>query len=137
MKLKVIAFIGLLLGVLIACQSEQDIEFARYYSAGSVVYQTRCQNCHGSDGKGLAALIPALTDSVYLKANKNVLACLVRYGSKNPLSALGKTTDGQMAAVSIPPVEVAQVLTYVANSFGNKMGTITTQQVEDDLKGCK
>src|SRR4051812_48306395 len=116
MKLKVIAVISLFLIALVACQSDTEIEFARYYSAGSVVYQKRCQNCHGSDGKGLAALIPALTNTKRLKAEKNTLACLVRFGSKSAMNALGKSAYGEMPANNIPPMEVAQVLTYVTNS---------------------
>lgn len=136
MKLKVIAIISLFLIALVACQSDAEIEFARYYSAGSVVYQKRCQNCHGSDGKGLAALIPALTNTKRLKAAKNTLACLVRYGSKSAMNALGKSAYGEMPANNIPPMEVAQVLTYVTNSFGNKLGTITGEQAEQNLKAC-
>jgi len=137
MKFKVIAVISLLLIALAACQSDKEIEFARYYSAGSVVYQTRCQNCHGSDGKGLAALIPALTNSRRLNAIKSTLPCLVRYGSKSAMNALGRSAYGEMPANNIPPMEVAQVLTYITNSFGNKMGTITADQVEQHLKACR
>lgn len=137
MKLKVITAICFLLVVLIACQSEKEIEFARYYSAGSVVYQKRCQNCHGSDGKGLAALIPALTNTERLKSIKETLPCLVRYGSKSAMNALGKSAYGEMPANNIPPMEVAQVLTYITNSFGNKLGTVTVDEAEQQLKVCR
>jgi mono/diheme cytochrome c family protein len=134
MKWKVSGFLALFVFVLAACQSEQEIEFARYYSGGSVLYQSKCQNCHGSDGKGLAALIPALTQ---IKTDKAVLACLVKYGSEKTLNPADKTFGTQMPATDLPSVDVAKVLTYVTNSFGNKMGTTTAEQVEEDLKGCK
>jgi mono/diheme cytochrome c family protein len=134
MKWKVIGFLALFVFILAACQSEQEIEFARYYSGGSVIYQSKCQNCHGSDGKGLAALIPPLTS---IKTDKAVLVCLVKYGSKNSVNAADKTFGNQMPATDMPSVDIAKVLTYVTNSFGNKMGTTTTEQVEKDLKGCK
>ncbi len=134
MKWKVSGFVALFVFVLAACQSEQEIEFARYYSGGSVIYQSKCQNCHGSDGKGLASLIPALTQ---IKTDKSVLACLVKYGSKRSLNPAGKTFGAEMPATDLPSVDIAKVLTYVTNSFGNKMVTTTTEQVEKDLKGCK
>ena len=138
MKWKVTGFLALFVVILVACQSEQELEFARYYSGGSVVYQSKCQNCHGSDGKGLAALIPALTNQVNLKANKSSLACLVKYGSKtHTINPAGKTFGGEMPATDLPNVDIAKVLTYATNSFGNKLGTITTQQIENDLKACK
>ena len=134
MKWKVSGFLALFVFVLAACQNEQEIEFARYYSSGKVIYQSKCQNCHGSDGKGLAALIPALTQ---IKTDKTVLTCLIKYGSKSSLNPADKTFGNQMPATDLPSVDIARVLTYVTNSFGNKTSTITTEQVEKDLKGCK
>ena len=134
MKWKVSGFLALFVFVLAACQNEQEIEFARYYSGGKVIYQSKCQNCHGSDGKGLAALIPPLTQ---IKTDKAVLACLVKYGSKRSLNPADKTFGNQMPATDLPPVDIAKVLTYVTNSFGNKKSTTNTEQVEEDLKSCK
>ena len=131
---KAISFLTLIVFVLIACQSEEEIDFARYYSGGSVIYQSKCQNCHGSDGKGLAALVPALTQ---IKTDRSLITCLVKYGSKKSLNPADKTFGGEMPASDLAPVDIAKVLTYVTNSFGNKTGTINTQQVEEDLKDCK
>jgi len=138
MKLKIIACIGFLLIILIvSCQSDEQLEFDRYYSAGSIVYQTRCQNCHGAKGEGLQALMPPLADSVFLKANRALLSCSVKYGLKGKISISKKTFEGQMPPNDLANIEIADVLTYVTNSFGNKMGTITSQQVEVDLRKCR
>jgi len=138
MKLKIIIVLllsGLVL--IISCQSEDDLEFTRYYSNGMVVYQSKCQNCHGANGQGLSALIPPLTDSVYLKVNKTNLACYVKYGLKGEVKLAGKTFNDAMPANDMASVDIAEVLTYITNSFGNKMGVVTSQQVDDDLKNCK
>lgn len=137
MKLKVITGLALLVFALAACQSEEELEYARYYSIGSIIYQNKCQNCHGTNGQGLQALIPPLTDTAYLKANKSKLACIVNYGLKGGIYLDNKFFQGEMPANDISPVEIAEVLTYVTNSFGNKMGTVTSKQVEYDLKACK
>jgi mono/diheme cytochrome c family protein len=137
MKLKIIAGISIMVFALAACQSEADLEYSRYYSAGTVIYQNRCQNCHGAKGEGLQALIPPLTDTAYLKANKNNLACIVKYGLKSGIYLDHKFFQGEMPANDISVVEIAEVLTYVTNSFGNKAGAVTSKQVENDLKGCK
>ena len=42
-----------------------------------------------------------------------------------------------MPANDLAPVEIAEVLTYINNSFGNKMGIITLQQANDDLLKCR
>ncbi len=143
MKLKIIGSIGIFLFVLIiigmftSCQSDEQIEFERYYSAGSLVYQTKCQNCHGTHGEGLQALIPPLTDSNYLKINRKNLACFVKYGLRGKVNIKNKIFEEKMPPTGLSPIEIANVLTYVTNSFGNKSGTITNQQVENDLAGCR
>lgn len=138
MKLMVISCISLMLVMLFfACQSDEQLEFSRYYSAGSVIYQNKCQNCHGTKGQGLQLLIPPFTDSVYLKTNKATLACTIKYGLKGKITIAGRTFDGEMPANDFAPIEIAEVLTYITNSFGNKLGTISSQQVETDLSNCK
>jgi len=131
--------IGLLLSgiaLLVACQSEDQLEFNRYYSNGRVVYQSKCQNCHGANGEGLQSLIPPLTDSVYLKANKTTLACYLKYGLKGKINVSKKQFDGEMPATGIADIHLAEVLTYINNSFGNKSGVVTTQMVNEDLSRC-
>ena len=139
MKLKVIGAISFLLSVLfiISCESETSIEFKRYYSVGAGVYQTHCQNCHGVNGEGLSALIPPLNDSLFFKNNKTSLACYVKSGLKGPITINGKTFDDAMPANDLSPMELAQALTYVCNSFGNKLNVITQEQVQADLAKCK
>jgi mono/diheme cytochrome c family protein len=138
MKIRVIGIIAILLVVIgTSCQSDEQIEFNRYYSGGSLVYKQHCQNCHGDKGQGLSSLIPPLTDSTYLKKNQAVLACFVKNGLKGKLTVAGRTFDDEMQPDDISPIEIAKVLTYVTNSFGNKMGTVSLQKVQDDLKNCK
>lgn len=119
-----------------SCQSEDQIEYMRYYTAGQDLYKTKCQNCHGAQGEGLAALIPPLTDSVYLKANSNKLACYVQNGLQLPILVKGKAFNGQMPPAGLSPIEIAQVLTYVKNSFGNNMGLYNVEKANEDLSKC-
>ncbi|MGZ3756664.1 MAG: c-type cytochrome [Mucilaginibacter sp.] len=138
MKTLILAALALCcMGIIWSCQSEGQLEFAHYYSSGMAIYQAKCQNCHGNKGEGLMALIPPFTDSSYLKNNKAALACMVKYGINKPLNLTGKTFDGKMQGVDLAPVEIAEVLTYITNSFGNNMGTITSDQVNKYLTGCK
>ncbi|MFD1255466.1 c-type cytochrome [Mucilaginibacter terrae] len=137
MKYKVIAILLLVVAALVySCQSESEIEYMRYYTSGQELYKTRCQNCHGAQGEGLAALIPPLSDSAYLKTNRTKLACYVQNGLKLPLLVNGKAYNGQMPASGLAPIEIAQVLTYVQNSFGNKLGLHNVAQVNGELEKC-
>jgi mono/diheme cytochrome c family protein len=120
-----------------SCQNDGQIEFNRFYSNGSVVYQAHCQNCHGAKGEGLQGLIPSLTDSIYLKINRSTLACQLNNGLKGKIKISNREFEGEMPASKLSPLEIAQVLTYITNSFGNKLGTINTDQVNADLAKCK
>jgi mono/diheme cytochrome c family protein len=137
MKLMIIGAISAVIILIAACQNEESIEFRRYYSSGALVYQSHCQNCHGENGEGLSALIPPLNDSAYLRKNKAALACSIKSGLKGPIVIKGKTFDDAMPANDLSPLEIAQVLTYIGNSFGNKLNTIDEQQIQVDLAKCK
>lgn len=137
MKIKLTCIIcAALIALVFSCQEGGHMEFNRYYSNGSTVYQMRCQNCHGGKGEGLQGLIPPLTDSIYLKNNKSRLACFLNNGLKGRVNILNKQFEGAMPASGLSPLEIAQVLTYVNNSFGNKLGTFTTDKVNEDLGKC-
>ncbi|MBS7565209.1 cytochrome c [Mucilaginibacter sp. Bleaf8] len=133
----VIALLLTGLCALYACQNEQEIEFKRYFSAGQLVYQTRCQNCHGNEGQGLAALIPPLNDAEFLRNNHSQLVCYLQNGLKGDIIIHNSTYNGHMPASGLSPIETAQVITYVQNSFGNQIGLYDLKQAEADLKKCK
>ena len=133
----IIAFLVGVITVIASCQSEDELNFKRYYSAGSVLYQAHCQNCHGANGEGLGALIPALNDSVYLKTMSHQLPCLVKNGIQDSITVKGNVFTGQMPAqAELTAIEIAQVLTYTGNTFGNKLGLVDVVEVDGDLKRC-
>ncbi|MFD0794102.1 c-type cytochrome [Mucilaginibacter litoreus] len=140
MRVKIIIFLVLLIpAVICSCQNDSELEFKRYYTGGAQLYKQKCQNCHGNNGEGLTSLIPPLTDTIFLKKNKNLLACIVRNGiTENILTINSKAYEGSMPAnTDMAPVDIAKVLTFITNSFGNKQGTITVDEVEKDLSTCK
>ena len=140
MKLQItlaIAFLALTAIIISSCQSEDELNLKRYYVAGQLIYQKRCQNCHGTKGDGLGALIPPFSDSVYLNKNRHKLACFVKNGLADHITVNGKPFMQQMPAQrDLSNIQVAQVLTYINNSFNNKMGLVDVDQVNEDLGKC-
>ncbi|SOD13246.1 c-type cytochrome [Pedobacter xixiisoli] len=130
-------FLGTIAIVINACQSASEIEMAKYLSNGKDIYQARCQNCHGEKGEGLGELAPPLTDTVFLKLNKQKLACYIKNGVNEPMEIHGKTYHEKMPAFKdLHDIDIAQVTVYITNSFGNKQGMYTYEQVANDLKNC-
>ena len=44
--------------------------------------------------------------------------------------------NGSMPSVTLTPIEIAQVITYVGNTFGNKLGLVSDDEVGVDLGKC-
>lgn len=121
----------------LSCQSESEIEYKRYYTIGKSVYQNQCQNCHAENGEGLAGLIPSLQKADYLSKNKSKLACMVQNGLQGLIVVNGKFYNGKMPAqTQLAPIEIAEVITYITNSFGNNHGVYKVDNVNTDLRNC-
>ena len=123
--------------LLYSCQSAHEIEYAKYMSNGKDLYVSHCQNCHGQKGEGFGELAPPLTDTVFLKTNKANLACIIKNGSNEVMVVGGKKYDSKMPSFNLADIDVAQVTVYITNSFGNKQGMYTYEQVSKDLGSCK
>lgn len=121
-------------------QSLSDIDkakFDKYMILGKAVYSTNCSNCHQLDGKGLHGLIPPLATSDYLEHNQLVIPCLLKGGSKDSLMVNGLTYPPQMPAHDISNLELAEVITYINNSWGNEYGFIPVREVDKLLRSCE
>ena len=129
---------GSIFFIVSSCQSDNDLIYNRYYTSGSLLYHNHCENCHGINGEGLANLIPPLRDSVYLRKNLARLPCFVENGLKDPVMVSNKTFTGQAmpAQDNLSAIEIAEILTYVTNSFGNKAGLLDAAKVNSDLAAC-
>ncbi len=131
-------FTFILTTFLLSCQSEAEIEYKRYFIQGRNLYQTNCKNCHAENGEGLGELFPPLKEAGYLKKNKNQLACIIQNGLKGSISVNEKTYNAQMPAqTQLAPIEIAEVITFVTNSFGNSQGLYEVEKVNADLKNCR
>lgn len=120
-----------------SCVNEETINYQRYYVNGKGLYDKYCQNCHGANGQGLGTLYPPLTDSTYLIENKAKLACIIRNGQNKSITVNKVTYRGQMPAnASLPDIDIAQLIVYISNSFGNDLGYYDVTAVNTDLKNC-
>jgi len=136
--ISLISFLSLTSAVFFsACVNEDSIKYQRYYSDGLQMYKDHCQSCHMDDGNGLASLIPPLSDTTYLKANRKMLACYIVYGISDTININGKQYEGKMPAEKhLASIDLAKILTYITNSFGNKQGIFDVKEIEKNLIDC-
>lgn len=131
-------FLTAVTSIIYSCQSAGKVKQGMYYANGRDLYITHCQNCHGSKGEGLEELAPPLTDSVFLKDNKQRLACFIKNGISDSLLTInGKQYQGKMPDLNAANIDIAQIIVYITNDFGNKQGMYTPEQVAEDLKNCQ
>lgn len=107
-----------------------------FYIKGKEVYEKDgyCGTCHQMDGKGLpAAGFPPLADSEWVIDDKETLIKLTLKGLQGPITVKGKEYPGHVPMTAFENLlgddEVAAVLTYVRNSFGNKASPVTFDDV--------
>jgi mono/diheme cytochrome c family protein len=125
--------------ILYACQSNgSSLEQDMYYTNGRDLYVKHCQNCHGEQGEGLENLIPPLTDTTYLKNNRNKLVCYIKNGMSEKIYVDGREFHDKMPAhEEFTDIDLAQLVVFISNSYGNKQGMYSTKEVAADLKTCK
>lgn len=98
---------------------------------GKGVYDLQCLSCHMDNGLGAPRMSPSLSKSKFVLGTKTKAIRIVLRGSdeftgmpernfKNPMAPLNNLTDQQ----------IADVLTFVRNSFGNRASIITPGDVK-------
>jgi len=99
---------------------------------GKQVYMGLCFACHQPDGKGLPGAFPPLAGSDFLKADRERAVRIVLKGLSGPVTVNGTTINSAM-----PPQEavltdqqIADVLTYVTNSWGNTGDAFSADKVK-------
>jgi nitrite reductase (NO-forming) len=98
-------------------------------SAGNAVYVQNCAACHQPDGKGLKNAFPPLAGSDFLMADKKRAIRVVLEGLAGKIEVNGSDYDGVMPALSLDDEDIANVLTYVRNSWGNKGDEVSASEV--------
>lgn len=131
------AIILFLLVIFIAACKDESISQATMDN-GKKIYNVYCLGCHMEDAMGVPGLNPPLVKSELLLIDKAKPIRIVLRGSeelkddpdrdyKNPMAALSNLTDQ----------EIADVLTFTRNSFGNKAARITESDVKNERTKLK
>ena len=100
------------------------------YAKGEEVYKQYCQACHQANGEGLPNAFPPLAKSDYLIADKTRAIEQIHKGSSGEIVVNGLKFNGTMPPQSLTDEQVADVLNYALNSWGNSGGTVTVEEVK-------
>jgi nitrite reductase (NO-forming) len=97
---------------------------------GKKVFLSSCFACHQQDGKGLPNIFPPLAASDFLKADKERAIRIVLKGTSGPITVNGQNYNNLMPPQEFSDTQIADVLTYVMNEWGNDFGTVTPGEVK-------
>jgi len=98
--------------------------------AGKQVFDGTCAACHQANGEGLPGVFPPLAKSDFLAANPTRAMSIVTHGLSGKIRVGGHEYDSVMPPMSqLTDDEVANVLTYVVNSWGNPGGRFDAREV--------
>ncbi len=86
---------------------------------GSEVYNDFCVQCHLDNGEGIAGIFPPLSNSDYLLNNIKESIYAIKYGMEGPIKVNGELYDGIMVSQGLDSAEIADVMNYILNSWGN------------------
>ena len=96
---------------------------------GKNVYQQNCAACHQMDGKGIPGAFPPLANSDYFNADWKRAIDVVKNGKKGAITVNGAPYNGVMPALGMSDEDIANVLTYISHSWGNKKRTFKRSEV--------
>lgn len=92
---------------------------------GERLFKQNCMSCHMADGAGIPKAFPPLAKSDFLMADKNRAISIVLNGFEGPITVNGESFNSVMPKLNLNDAQVASIVTYIMNSWGNK-GTLTT-----------
>lgn len=98
---------------------------------GKAIYVSHCLTCHQADGGGVPNMNPPLIKTSFITGDNARLIKVVLNGFSESVDIDGESYSNVMPSHDfLKDREIADVLTYVRKSFGNKGGAITAVQVK-------
>ena len=108
-----------------------QVAMAGAASKGMTVYNANCAGCHGAAGAGQAGVFPPLGGSDYVTGDTKRLGHILLYGLNGKIKVKGVDYNGQMPAWKgqLSNTDIANVLTYIRSSWGNKAAAYPEAQL--------
>jgi mono/diheme cytochrome c family protein len=105
---------------------------------GKQIYAAKCVACHQTTGLGLTGVFPPLAGAEWVLGDERVLINILLHGIKGPLEVKGVAYSGAMPAwKSLSDDELAGLLTYIRNDWGNKGTEIKSETVKSQRELTK
>ena len=100
------------------------------FERGAKIFTSQCAACHQASGLGVPGVYPPLAASEWVTGHQETLARILINGMNGPVEVAGKSYNGNMPAfgpngLNLKPKDIAAVLTYIRQDWGNQASDIT------------
>lgn len=111
---------------------DQDLEESK--KRGEGIYMSYCITCHMDKGQGIQGAFPPLANSDYLMADKERAIRTILNGLTEEITVNGQVYFGEMTPQDLNDQEIADVLNFIMNSWGNNGEYVLESEVSKARK---
>jgi nitrite reductase (NO-forming) len=113
-----------------ASQHAGALTQAEQVEAGKAIFAGTCATCHQASGEGLAGVFPPLAKSDYIAADPKRVPNVILHGLTGTVTVNGTDYNSVMPPMAqLTDDEIANLATFVLNSWGNPGGHVTKEEV--------
>ncbi len=104
----------------------QESKLSESIARGREIYSDFCMQCHLADGKGTPKVFPPLAGSDWLVNKRKESIHSIKYGLNGPIKVNGVSYNSAMTPLGLEDEEIADVMNYIMNSWGNTQKKMVT-----------
>jgi mono/diheme cytochrome c family protein len=112
---------------LVFCVLYQEKTKEQSIQDGAEIYQDFCIQCHLDNGKGVSGVFPPLKNSDYLVNDVDRSIAGIKFGLRGEIEVNDQIYDGVMNKQGLDDEEIADVMNYILNQWGNQYEGLITQ----------
>ncbi len=126
MKFIILAYISIVTALSLFLFNDKELKES--IKRGADIYNDFCVTCHLPNGEGVENTFPPLAKADYLLKNREESIRGVKFGQQGEIVVNGVTYNNTMPAMGLDDEEIADVMNYILNSWGNKGKDIVTPE---------
>ena len=132
MKLLTLMGCGLAYTAIFSLNTQDDLN--QSIERGKELYMESCVTCHLANGQGLKGTFPPLTKSDFLLKYPEKSIHAIKFGMNGKVVVNGVTYNNAMPPSGFADDEIADVMNYIRNAFGNKNPQLVTEKMVAAVK---
>lgn len=109
-------------------------ELSKSMARGKAIYAENCMTCHLGNGQGVKDIFPPLAKADFLLKYPEKSIHAIKFGMQGPVKVNGVNYNNVMPPSGLEDDEIADVMNYIRNSFGNKEPALVTPKMVAAVK---